>query len=114
MSNYIYQEPTLKYRVLTVSIIILLSILISLGSFFIAPQVGYILFFLIIIGLIALLIFLHVKKTAYRCGSCGHEFEITFWKDLITAHSPGKKLLTCPQCSHKDYATEVVKSKIDQ
>jgi hypothetical protein len=36
MSNYIYQEPTLKYRVLTVSIIILLSILISLGSFFIA------------------------------------------------------------------------------
>ena len=111
MADYMYKEPSLSYKALTTIIIILLMISIIFGSFLVAPQVGYILFFLLVIGLVVLFIIFHNKHTAYLCKSCGHEFEISFWKDLISAHSPGKKLLSCPQCSYKDYATEVIKTK---
>ena len=45
------------------------------------------------------------------CTNCDHEFEISFWQDLITMHMPGKKFLKCPKCSYKDYAIELVKTK---
>jgi len=111
MPGDMYKEPSLSYKALTTIIIISLIISLIFGSFLVAPKVGYILFFLLVIGLVVLFIVVHNKHTAYLCKSCGYEFEISFWKDLITAHTPGKKLLTCPQCSYKDYASEVIKGK---
>jgi DNA-directed RNA polymerase subunit RPC12/RpoP len=111
MPDYIYREPSLRYKALNIIIIISLAIAIIFGSFLVAPKVGYILFFLAVFGLIVVLIIFHNKNTAYLCKSCGYEFEISFWKDLVSAHTPGKKLLTCPQCSYKDYASEVIKGK---
>lgn len=111
MSSYIYKEPSLSYRVLTSLIIISFILLTIFGSFFLAPVIGYFPFYFAIFLLLALLIFFHSKNTAYICKNCNHEFEISFWQDLISAHTPGKKMLKCPECSYKDYATELVKTK---
>ena len=114
MSSYIYKEPSLKYKVLTTSVIISLIILGILGSFLLAPKIGYIPYFIGFIIILGILIFIYSQNTAYICKSCNHEFEISFWQDLITAHSPGKKMLKCPECSYKDYATELIKTKMNQ
>ena len=111
MSSYIYKEPSLSYRVLTSLIIISFILLTIFGSFFLAPVIGYFPFYFAIFLLLALLIFFHSKNTAYICKNCNHEFEISFWQDLTSAHTPGKKMLKCPECSYKDYATELVKTK---
>jgi DNA-directed RNA polymerase subunit RPC12/RpoP len=111
MSRYIYKEPSLGYKVLTTLVIISFILFIILGSFFLAPVIGYIPFYVTIFILLALLIFLHSNNTAYICKNCNHEFEISFWQDLTSAHVPGKKMLKCPDCSYKDYATELVKTK---
>ena len=111
MSSYIYKEPSLKYKVLTTLFITSFILFVILGSFFLTPVIGFIPFYLAVFILLALIIFLHSKNTAYICKICNHEFEISFWQDLSSAHVPGKKMLKCPECSFKDYATELVKSK---
>jgi DNA-directed RNA polymerase subunit RPC12/RpoP len=67
-----------------------------------------------ILILLTVIIFLHSKNSAYICKNCSHEFEISFWQDLLTAHVPGKKMLKCPECSYRDYATELIKTKINK
>jgi len=45
----------------------------------------------------------HARTFAYRCADCGHIFEISMWKDLISPHGIDKKggwkYLHCPECS---------------
>ena len=111
MTDYIYKEPSLRYKVLTTFLISSFILFIILGSFFLTPVTGRIPFYLAVFILLALIIFLHSKNTAYICKNCSHEFEISFWQDLSSVHVPGKKMLKCPKCSFKDYATELVKTK---
>jgi predicted nucleic-acid-binding Zn-ribbon protein len=113
MSSYIYEEPSVKYKVLTTSLLIIFILFIILGSWFIVPVIGAIPFYLSIFFILGLMILIRSKHTAYLCKNCGHEFEISFWRDLISANSPGKKLLTCPKCLNKDYVSELVKTKIN-
>ena len=111
MSSYIFKEPSLRYKVFTFLLIISFILITIFGSFFLAPVIGYIPFYAAIFLLLALFIFFHSKNTAYICKNCNHEFEISFWQDLTSMHTPGKKLLKCPECLYKDYATELVKTK---
>jgi DNA-directed RNA polymerase subunit RPC12/RpoP len=112
MSSYVYEEPSVRYRVLTTLVLISFILFVILGSFFLAPVIGYIPFYLTIFILFALLIFLRSKHTAYLCKNCDHEFEISFWKDLISANVPlGKKLLKCPKCGFKDVQNFLVKKR---
>ena len=111
MSTYIYEEPSLRYKTLIISILILFILFVIFGSWFIVPVIGAIPFYLSTFFILGLLIFLRSKHTTYLCKNCGHEFEISFWRDLISANSPGKKLLTCPKCLIRDYTSELVKTK---
>lgn len=85
--------------------------IIILSGFFILDRYGLLPYLLIVAFTFALLIFWHSQTRAYRCENCGHEFEIKFWTDLISASSFRQKMLTCPACQIKDYATELVKRK---
>jgi hypothetical protein len=111
ISSYIFKEPSLRYKVFTSLFIISFILIAILGSFFIAPMMGYVPFYLLIFLLLFLLIYFHSKNTAYICKNCNHEFEISFRQDLTSMHTPGKKLLKCPECLYKDYAIELVKTK---
>jgi len=112
MSGYTYREPSLRYKVFTNLIIAVFILFIILGSFFLIPIIGNIPFFFVVLIFLTVLIFFHSKKTAYICRNCNHEFEITFWQDLISTHAPGQKMLKCPKCSYKDYCSEVIKLKL--
>jgi hypothetical protein len=45
----------------------------------------------------------HTRSFAYRCQNCGTTFEISFWHNMLTPHSPdgkggGWKYVKCPAC----------------
>ena len=111
MSDSVYEEPSVRYRVLTTSALILLVLFIILGSWFMVPMIGHIPFYLSIFILLAILTFLRLKHTAYLCKNCDHEFEISFLQDITSMNTPAKKMLKCPKCLNKDYASELVKTQ---
>jgi hypothetical protein len=52
---------------------------------------------------IAWIIFWHTRNFAYRCQNCGHTFEVSFWHNMLTPHSPdgkggGWKYVKCSRC----------------
>lgn len=57
----------------------------------------------IFFGPLAWLILWHTRNFAYRCRNCGNSFEISFWHNMVTPHSPdgkggGVKYVKCPHC----------------
>jgi DNA-directed RNA polymerase subunit RPC12/RpoP len=60
-------------------------------------------------GGLFLLVRWHARVTAYRCGNCGNEFEISTLADFLSPHLPQKKFLKCPGCGHRSWATVLMK-----
>lgn len=60
-------------------------------------------------GSLFLLVRWHARNTAYRCGECDWEFEISFFTDFISPHIPNKKYLKCPHCNEKTWAEILIK-----
>jgi DNA-directed RNA polymerase subunit RPC12/RpoP len=56
-------------------------------------------------GHLLLVIETHVRAGGYRCGKCGHEFQINALQDLIGPHTLAKKYVKCPQCGKRSWAT---------
>jgi predicted RNA-binding Zn-ribbon protein involved in translation (DUF1610 family) len=57
----------------------------------------------VFLGPLAWLILWHTRNFAYRCRNCGNSFEISFWHNALTPHSPdgkggGVKYVKCPSC----------------
>jgi len=69
----------------------------------------------LVAGGLLLLVSWHARTFAYRCRSCGHEFEISLWTDLISPHGLSKqggwKYLSCPACRRRTKATIVRKER---
>jgi len=63
---------------------------------------SFIAFGIVVLGSLFLLVSWHAHTFAYRCTECGHDFEITVWKDLVSPHGVDKKggwkYLRCPSC----------------
>jgi len=55
-----------------------------------------------------LLIAWHSHAFVYECKNCGHVFEISVLKDLVSPHGVGRvggwKYLRCPNCGKRDRA----------
>jgi len=111
MSSSNYVEPTRKDSFYSIFNVILTLAIIIFSGFFILENYGFLLWLIIVLASIFLLALWHSSTRGFICSSCGHEFSISFWKDLWTINSVlfMKKYLTCPNCNHKDYATEVIK-----
>jgi hypothetical protein len=69
----------------------------------------------VVIGLLALVGW-HARTFAYRCRSCGNEFDIPMLMDFISPHGPGRgggwKLLRCPKCGRWTRAFVIRKSEM--
>ena len=111
MSSAKFVEPTSKDKFLSFFFILLTLAIIIFSGFFIPEQYGFVLWIFIVLAAIFLLVLWHSSTMGFKCSSCGHEFTNSFWKDLWTINSSlfMKKYLTCPNCNHKDYVTEVIK-----
>jgi DNA-directed RNA polymerase subunit RPC12/RpoP len=68
--------------------------------------------FLFVGGSLFLFVRWHANAVAYRCPRCGHEFEISAWRDFISPHMPSVKYLKCPSCATRGWAA--VRMKINQ
>jgi DNA-directed RNA polymerase subunit RPC12/RpoP len=72
------------------------------------------LWLLLVAGGLVLLVRWHARRFAYRCGHCGHEFEISAWTDLASPQGIGKeggwKLLRCPRCGERSRAVVIKKA----
>jgi len=66
--------------------------------------------FLIVVIVLLPLIIWHAKTHVYKCPKCGFIFKISLSKDFLSPHLPGKKLLRCPSCGHKEWAKEFRKN----
>jgi hypothetical protein len=113
MSSNSFIEPTVKDRFFSIFFTILLILVLITSSFYITVNYGIFYFLLICILGIFLLVKWHSSTRGFKCANCGHEFTISFWQDLPTASSIPfmKKMLKCPSCDYKDYASEVVLKK---
>jgi DNA-directed RNA polymerase subunit RPC12/RpoP len=49
------------------------------------------------------------KSIDYKCGDCGKEFSISPIVGALAPHSMGRKLVTCPGCGKRTWATPVRK-----
>ena len=110
MSSPIFVEPTSKDRFLSKFFSFLTLLIMIFSGFFILENYGFFIWFIIILISILLLTKWHSSNRGFKCTNCGHEFIISFWQDLPTINSIlfMKKMLRCPNCEFKDYATEVV------
>ena len=111
MAQVRFEVPTALDRAVSTAVVLIALIVIVAAGFLVLEHYGIWLYLLIVAGTIVLLISWHSKTRGYRCGNCGHEFEISFRTDLLTANSFRRKMLTCPQCRFRDYADELIKKK---
>ncbi len=111
MSSVTFVEPTAKDRFLAVFFSLLFIAVMILSGFFLIESYGIVSALIIFTLAIIILVKWHADTRGFKCGHCGHEFSISFWQDLPTASSIPfmKKMLKCPACAYKDYATEVIK-----
>ena len=108
MPSISYKESSLGDRLFSNILLLLALTIIVLSGLYILEQYGFLIYLLIVMLTNASLILWHSKTRGYRCKNCGHEFEINFWNDLISAHSFKQKMLRCPDFHCKGYATELV------
>ena len=109
MSDDIYRYPNLKEKLISYAFVVMTIAIIILSSFYVRPVYGLIVHLIVIFFTIFVLILWHARNTAYLCPNCDHEFEISFWQDLLSPAFFNKKLLKCPKCGIRDYTTELAK-----
>jgi hypothetical protein len=59
----------------------------------------------VLLGPLFWIILWHTRNFAYRCRNCDNTFEISFWQNMLTPHSPdgkggGWKYVKCPRCKN--------------
>lgn len=91
---------------------------IALSAFLLIPTFGawgMVAWLVLCVGLAGLILTRwHASSTAYRCPHCGHEFEISAWRDLITPHKMDKYYLKCPACGERNWMQVLVKEEPEQ
>lgn len=93
-------RKTIYYLLILITIIILGAVIFSIYK----SVYSLVAYGLVVLGSLFLLVSWQARVFAYRCVDCGFEFEISIWRDLISAHGVdtkgGWKYLRCPECGH--------------
>ena len=99
-----YEDPTPRDWVIGIGLIVIFLVVIGIGAYFLIPD--HIIWWLVlIVSGVLLLTFNQNRNYALRCRVCGHEFEISFLKNLISPHGIDKEeswlWVRCPDCGEK-------------
>lgn len=68
------------------------------------------LFIALVVIIVAVIVVLIAKKIAshkFKCKHCSKEFNIKWYRVIITEHSDNEYRLVCPFCKIKDWCTEL-------
>jgi DNA-directed RNA polymerase subunit RPC12/RpoP len=96
-----YRETNKSDWIITIILLVFYIVLVIAISVWLAPQYMILSILLGAIGLL-LLVLWHNRTFAYRCSSCGNEFEISALLNFFSPHGidneGGWKYLKCPSC----------------
>lgn len=99
-----YQKTTRGDLIKVCSAITGFLFLVLGGAIILLPMYWYI-WTILFIGGLAILITWHTANFGYHCPRCGHTFDISFLRNLISPHGIGRngawKYLSCPQCRYR-------------
>lgn len=107
-----YRETNKSDWTKTFVLLVVFISLLTVGAIWLAPQY-YVLFLLLGFGALVLLVLWHNRTFAYRCSSCGNEFEISALLNFLSPHGidgeGGWKYLKCPDCKARNRARVIKK-----
>lgn len=115
-NNNKYADPTRRDWVIGIGLILLYLILIGVSAYLLIPA-GWLWWLLLVLGGMLLLVLNQTRNYACRCRSCGNEFEIGFFSNLIAPHGIDKLgswlWVKCPSCERKGKVSviRIVKEK---
>jgi hypothetical protein len=61
-------------------------------------------------ALVVILVAKNIASHEFKCKHCSSEFNIRWYKVLVTVHSAKEYMLECPFCHTKDWCTEQPKN----
>ena len=110
-----FREPTAADRrggFVVLGIYVAVLSVTSLAMFVLPLPAGFMVWLLLVILGTVLFARWNAHHSGYRCGHCGHEFEISTLTELVSPHSSGGsgwKYLRCPRCDQKSRARALVR-----
>jgi hypothetical protein len=112
-----YRETTKGDWARTIIYVLLFCAVLVIGALYLLPAYWYA-WSILVVGCLFLLVRWHARSFAYHCPRCGHEFEISTFKDFVSpngiAHRSGDgwygwKYLSCPRCHERVKAITIKK-----
>ena len=106
-----YEEITKKEWKESLLVIAALVVVLVIGAFALLPDYWYG-FIILVVAAICVIIIIVIRAqgpTVFKCPKCGHEFEISAFKNAMSPHGVSKKegkwfewkYLECPVCHEK-------------
>jgi hypothetical protein len=105
-----FEDPTRRDWVVGILYLVVFLVVIGVGAFLLIPD-HWFWWLALVLGGTLLLALNQNKKYGCRCRSCGHEFKIGFFTNLISPHGVDKKgswlWVQCPGCEEKGKVTVI-------
>jgi len=102
-----FSQPTRHDHKKTFFLLVVYIAAITAGAIALIPinePYGFIAWLIIVLGGLLLLVGWVNRHFGYRCRSCGHDFEISLFVNLVSPHGMGWKYLKCPDCGRRTRA----------
>lgn len=106
-----YQEVTKKEWKESLLIIVALVVVLTIGAVFLIPDYwyGFVILVVVVIFFVIILVIREQGAAVFKCPTCGQEFEISAFKNVMSPHGVSKKegkwyewkYLECPMCHEK-------------
>ena len=58
---------------------------------------------------ILVIVAIWISSHTFRCNHCFNQFQIKWFKVIVTEHCDNEYMLVCPHCKTKDWCTEQTK-----
>jgi hypothetical protein len=105
-----YQDPTRKDWVVGIISLVIFVVAITVGALLLFTDYWY-LWLILVLGGVVILVLRQTRNYACRCRECGHEFEISFFTNLLAPHGVDKEgswqWLKCPSCEKRTKVTVI-------
>ena len=105
-----YQDPERKDWILGIASLLIYLIVIGLGAVLLIPDYWYWWLLIFIVSTIFVVINKN-RNYACRCRECGHEFEVSFFVNLISPHGVDQEgswqWSKCPNCNKRVKASVI-------
>ena len=117
LPNKEFRDPERKDWIFGIALLLIYLIIITVSAFLLVPRNWY--WWLLLVSVSTILLVINQNRNyGCRCRECGHEFEISFFTNLISLHGVDKggswQWVRCPSCEKRAKATVIKVVKVDK